>query len=92
VLGVPGALINLTGYTAKIQLRRALESSVELELTHASGITLGGVAGTITIVFTSTQTSALLGDYVWDLKLTDSLGHPTIIPLGIIHFDSPVTR
>lgn len=68
---------NLTGYTARAQIRATATSPdpalVDLTSTPAAGLTLGGVAGTITLVITAAQTEAL-GDVatmgVWALELT----------------------
>lgn len=56
--------INLTGYTARMQIRLTVDSAVLLELntTPASGkgdITLGGSAGTITLSISAALTAAL---------------------------------
>jgi hypothetical protein len=52
------ALVNLTGYTAKMQIRDA-SGGVIVSLTDTNGgITLGGAAGTITITISATQTTA----------------------------------
>lgn len=68
-----GALVNTTGYTARLQIRSAVESTVViLELTNGSGITLGGAAGTIEITIPAATTTGyatgLLG--VYDLLVT----------------------
>lgn len=56
-----GTLVNLTGYTARFQIRRNLtDADALLTLnTENGGITLGGVAGTIVVRITATQTAAL---------------------------------
>jgi tRNA threonylcarbamoyladenosine modification (KEOPS) complex Pcc1 subunit len=68
-----GAPINLTGYTAAMQIRESVSSpAVALSLTESSGITLGGSAGTIVITISATQTNALGANFsgVYDLELT----------------------
>jgi hypothetical protein len=77
-----GSLINLTGYTARMQVRTNYDASaVALELTDTNGgITLGGVLGTVVINITPTQTlamvmSSLVGmppyqNFVYDLEIT----------------------
>lgn len=67
-----GSPINLTGYTARMQVRDDYSStSAVLTLTTENGgITLGGSAGTIVLTATATATAALTdGDYVYDLEL-----------------------
>ena len=68
-----GTLINLTGYSARLQARRQVtDSAASISLTSATGggITMGGSAGTITLAITATATALLsAGDYVYDLEL-----------------------
>lgn len=64
--------INITGYTARMHVREAVESSSTiLELTtENSRITLGGAAGTITLtVSAATMAGLTAGKYVYDLEL-----------------------
>jgi hypothetical protein len=64
-------LVDLTGYTAKLQVRPFVDSTdVLLSLTSGAGITLGGVAGTIDLAVTAIQTAAIgRGVYPYDLVL-----------------------
>ena len=67
-----GVAINLTGYTARLQARTAVDTSAAfLDLTTENGgITLGGSAGTITISRTAAQTAAMTEQSgVYDLEL-----------------------
>lgn len=50
--------IDLTTYTAKMQIRDCDTSTLYLELTHSSGIALGGSNGTMAITITDEQTEA----------------------------------
>jgi len=66
--------INLTGYTARMQVRpRATSGYAYLTLTSPSGgLTLGGTTGTITILVDGSVTSAIpAGDYVYDLEVVN---------------------
>lgn len=69
-----GSHVDLTGYTAKMQIRkRRTSSDVIIELSTANGrITLGGAAGTITLTISATDTAALdiCQGAVYDLELT----------------------
>lgn len=67
-----GTPFNLTGYTAKMQVRETYQTThVAKELTHTAGLTLGGTAGTIIINISSTDTAALTPKkYVYDLLIT----------------------
>jgi hypothetical protein len=69
---IGGTAVNLTGYTAAMQVRENPNSSTTiLSLTSGSGITLGGTAGTIEVsVSASTMGSASPGFYAYDLELT----------------------
>lgn len=66
-----GTPINLTGYTARMQVRATFDSPDHvLELTTSSGITLGGAAGTIDLTASATTMAAIEGKtYVYDLEL-----------------------
>lgn len=67
--GVP---VNLTGYTARLQLRSKYDSSAVLTLSTANGgIVITGATGEIAITGTATQTQAIAsGIYIYDLELT----------------------
>lgn len=59
-----GAPINLTGYLARMQIRKSYsDGSAQISLTSSSGIVLGGSAGTIAITITDELTAALVIDY-----------------------------
>ena len=65
--------INLTGFTAKMQLRQNYNSTdADLTLATATGeIVIVGATGSITVSATAVQTAALSpGFYVYDLELT----------------------
>ena len=90
-----GAAINLTGYTARMQVRSAYDAtSTILSLTSASGITLGGAAGTIAITASATVTAALTAPWagVWDLELVSGGGVVTRLLEGAATVSPEVTR
>lgn len=68
--------VNLTGYTARLQVRASVESSdILLELTDTSGIAINNAAKTITLNITATATAALtFASGVTSLEMTDSSG------------------
>lgn len=69
-----GNPINLTGYTAKMQLRKKYDSATAaLTLaTGGQGIVITGATGTIAITATDEQTATLdPGFYVYDLDLNN---------------------
>ena len=70
-----GTPVDLTGYTARMQVRSSIASDeVLLELTTENGgITLGDVAGTIALHLDATDTAALeFTSGVWDLELVSA--------------------
>lgn len=87
-----GTAVNLTGYTARMQVRPTVDSStLTLELTTSNGrITLGGSAGTIDLlVLASAMTMA--GDYVYDLELVYSTTVTRLVQ-GFFTVRAEVTR
>ena len=90
-----GVAINLTGYTARLQVRSTLESATSVvELTTAnSRIALGGAAGTITLTISATDTAALTaGRGVYDLELVSGSGIVTRLLQGVATISRNVTR
>ena len=68
-------LVDLTGYTAKMQVReKHTSTTAQLTLTTENGgISLGGALGTFTVNISASDTSALFAkDYVYDLELISS--------------------
>jgi hypothetical protein len=63
-------LVNLTGATAKMQLRNTATGSVIIKelTTENGGITLGGITGTISLFISAVDTALIAaGNYVYDL-------------------------
>lgn len=92
--GSNGNPINLTSYTAAMQVRdTACGQTKILEATTAnSKIVLGGALGTITITVSATDTAALpVGEFVYDLELTLS-GTVTRLLAGSFTVTKEVTR
>jgi len=88
------ALINLTGYTARMQVRTDYASSATaLSLTTANGqITLGGALGTITLLVSATDMSAVsAGSYVYDLEMVNG-STVTRLVQGTFTVNAEVTR
>ncbi len=76
--GLPPA-VDLTGYTAVLKVRASREPDAValVSLTDASGITLGGAAGTIAVEFSEVQTAALpVGVCIYDMVLYQPSGAP----------------
>jgi hypothetical protein len=87
-----GALVNLTGYTAKMQIKD-MSGNVLFALTDTAGITLGGAAGTVTIKLTAVQTTTLTTTATakYDLYLTAPNGDVTRLLKGWVTPDPEVT-
>lgn len=64
--------VDLTGYHARLQARKSpsdLVPFINITDTTPSGITLGGMLGTLVVLLTDAQTLALpLGEYLWALQ------------------------
>lgn len=71
--------VDLTLYTGKMQVRKGYGSTLLAEFSTANGkMILGGVAGTITLLLSASETSALpSGSFIYDLELTDGSGNVT---------------
>ena len=69
-----GVLIDLTGYSAKMDIKTRGGTEVLLALTDSSGIVLGGTPNNITITITAAQSATLgAGTFASDLVLTTPL-------------------
>lgn len=89
-----GTALNLTGYTSRMQVREAADSTAYLlSLTSGTGITLGGTAGTIAVAITSAQSSAVdAGSYAYDLEIISAASVVTRLLEGGFTVSGNVTR
>jgi hypothetical protein len=90
-----GTPVNLTGYTAALQLRTSpLASTTVLSLTTGAGITITGATGLIAVRATAAQTAAITnGKYSYDLEITaPSTLVVTRIVQGTIEVSAQTTR
>jgi zona occludens toxin (predicted ATPase) len=90
-----GVAVNLTGYTAKMQVRRNTSADdVLLELSTINGkLTITPLSGMVTMVFSATTTAAIdwtRGKY--DLELTSGDGTVTRLLEGEITVSKEITR
>ena len=89
---------NLTGYTARMQVRDNVSSNtivIALSTTAGSGgtITLGGTAGTVDLLIPAANTATLTaGQYVYDLELVSGGGVVTRLLEGNFKVTAEVTR
>lgn len=72
--GTPAAAVDLTGYTARMQLRASPSAATTVvsitDVPSSQGvITLGGVAGTIEIFINDATTTLITAGGVYDLEL-----------------------
>ena len=91
---IDGIPVNLTGYTARMQVREKYTSKTSvIDLTTENGgITLGGSAGTIDLYISSGVTELTVSkDYVYDLELV-SVGVVTRLIEGKFIVTPEVTR
>jgi len=90
-----GTPIDLTGCTARMQVRAEVDSDVVLLslTTENGGISLGGAAGTIDLLSADDETAAMTWDGgVWDLEIVHPNGDVTRLAQGSISVSPEVTR
>lgn len=93
--GNPATPVDLTGCTARMQVREKVESvSPLLSLTTENGgIALGGVAGTVTINISAEATAALTWKSgVYDLEIEFADGFVRRLLQGSVSVSPEVTR
>lgn len=90
-----GELIDLSGYTARMQVRANRDAtSILISLTTENArIELGGTAGTVLLKLTPTETDGLAaGAYVYDLELVSATGDVQRLLEGRFVVSRNVTR
>lgn len=89
-----GNPINITGYTARMQVRRKhADTAVLLNFTTENGaITLGGAAGTIDVEALADITDGTVRAGVYDLELENGSGVVTRLIEGKVTVTPEVTR
>jgi hypothetical protein len=85
--------VNLTGYTAKMQVRD-ISGNLIVELSTSNGkIVITPALGQIAMTLTATQTAALtVGNYNYDLNLTDTASNVYKILEGAFILKASVTN
>lgn len=85
---------NLTGYTARMQVRRTIDSSTTLiSLTTENGrISLGGASGVIELNISAADTATITSSGVYDLEIIASNGVVSRILQGDFTLSPEVTR
>lgn len=89
-----GTPVNLTGFTARMHMRETIEAADPfLTLTTENGgVSLGGVAGTIQLLASATQTTAITATSgVYDLELVSGANVTRLLE-GLVIISPEVTR
>lgn len=93
-----GNLINITGFTARMQFRlQTTSETILFEATTENGkIALGGSAGTVTVTISATETAAFdFCSAVYDLELQSSVLSGSVVTRlleGSVNVSKEVTR
>ena len=92
--GVAYAPVNVTSYTAALQLRSLPESTTTvLSLTSSAGITVGTTNGLFAVHATAAQTGNIdEGTYYYDIEVTSPTGVVTRLAQGQVIVSAEVTR
>ena len=85
---------NLAGHTARMQVRRTIDSSTAMITltTENGGVTLDADDGKITLSMTDEQTAALTSSGVYDLEIIDGSGNVSRVIQGTFTLSLEVTR
>ena len=93
--GTPAAPVDLTGCTARMQIRSEVDSDTALVdlTTENGGIVLGGAAGTIDLYLSHTATTAITWESaVYDLEIIFANGDVQRKIAGAVIVSPEVTR
>lgn len=88
-----GSAVDLTGYSARLKAKnKRTDVTAIISLTSGDGITLGGAAGTISLLISDTDTASYSpGTLVYDLELEDGSGVVTRLLQGYVNISGEVT-
>jgi hypothetical protein len=89
VTDATGAPADLTGYTAKAQVRKTVADSDPLVAIEIAATVSGS---TVVLTISHAQTETLKGKYVWDCQLVSAAGMITTIVSGKVPVTPEVTR
>jgi hypothetical protein len=90
-VGASSGPVDLTGYTAALQIR-PFELSTTILFDASSDIILGGTAGTISLTISATDTATFTWwNGIYDLLMTDSSGVATRLLQGSVIVTPGVT-
>lgn len=85
---------DLSGYTARMQVRRTMESSTAMITltTENGGIVIDDEFGSVMVIMTATQTSSITNSGVYDIELIDASGDVSRMVQGEFILSYEVTR
>ena len=91
---IGGIAVNLTGFTADMQVRQFVDTGIITEMSTANGhIVIDGPRGQINITLSASETAALpAGQYMYDLNVTDTGGTVFKILQGAFVINASVTH
>lgn len=94
IWSISGTPVNLTGYTARMQLRRTRSDVAPvLTLTDAnSKLVIDAVNGKVTMKLTAAETAAMNGTYFYDMEVVSASGDVTRLFQGKIVINDEVTQ
>ena len=86
--------VNLTGYTADMQVRQFTDSAITIELSTANGrAVINAGLGQVVLTLTAAETAALTANnYQYDLNLTSPDGYVYKILQGAFVVNNSVTQ
>jgi len=90
-----GAVIDLTNYTARLQARPTVSSSITvMDCTTANGqLTVTGATGVVTLALTAVESAALdFNSAVYDLEIVSPAGAVIRLVQGTVTLSREVTR
>jgi hypothetical protein len=85
---------DLTGYTARMQIRRTIDSSTAIVTctTENGRISIDDENGVVTVSMTDEVTSAITTSGVYDLEIEDASGNVSRVVQGTVTLSPEVTR
>ena len=90
-----GAVVDLTGMTGRFAMARRPGDAAVIDSSAspatASVVFTTPLSGLVTVTITDENSEALLGDYYYELKLTDTGGREAVTTRGWISFAENLT-
>lgn len=90
-----GTLADLTGYSARMQIRSRVDGQIIADLTTDNGkIAINGAAGKVTLTLTAVETAAIVTGGVYDLELLPAGENADAIRIleGVVTLSKEVTK